>query len=76
MRLNRQEEAMLAGEAGPARRHAMEQIQQVGRFFDAEDCVAISQVHLMADPEALGEAGVAFLERLASGARWHRPRDG
>jgi predicted aconitase len=43
----------------------MEQIVKVGRFFDADDCVAISQVHLMADPEALGPSGVDYLESLA-----------
>ncbi len=56
---------MLAGEEGPARKFAMEQILAVGNFFDAEGCVEISQVHLMADPEALGSDGVSFLESLS-----------
>ena len=60
MKLNDHQQAMLAGAEGPARRAAMEQIVEVGRFFDAEDCVAISQVHIMADPEALGASGVAI----------------
>lgn len=64
MKLNAHEKAMLAGEEGPARKYAMEQIVRVGTFFDAKDCVEISQVHLMADPEALGPAGVEFLESL------------
>ncbi len=62
MKLTDHEQAMLAGAEGPARKFAMEQIVKVGRFFDAADTVAISQVHIMADPEALGEA-VAFLGR-------------
>ncbi len=66
MKLTDHEEAMLAGAEGPARRYGMEQILQVGRFFDATDCVAVSQVHLMADAEALGEAGASFLEGLAA----------
>lgn len=66
MKLTDHEQAMLAGAEGPARKYAMEQIVKVGRFFDAVDTVAISQVHIMADPEALGEAGVAFLETLAT----------
>ncbi|MCZ6532261.1 MAG: aconitase X catalytic domain-containing protein [SAR324 cluster bacterium] len=66
MRLTDLEEAMLAGEHGEPRRFAMEQLVQVGEFFDAEDCVEISHVHLMADTEALGESGVAFLEQLAA----------
>ncbi|MCP5368319.1 MAG: aconitase X catalytic domain-containing protein [Hyphomicrobiales bacterium] len=66
MRLDDEEKAMLAGELGPARQYAMEQIVRVGDFFDAADCVPVSQVHLMADPESLGAAGVEFLERLAA----------
>lgn len=65
MKLDDNQQAMLAGAQGPARRYAMEQIVKVGSFFDAEDCVAVSQVHLMADPEALGPSGVDFLESLA-----------
>ena len=34
-------------------------------MFDAEDMVSVSQAHMMADPESLGEAGVAFTEKLA-----------
>lgn len=66
MKLDEHETAMLAGDEGPARKFAMEQIVKVGRFFDAKETVAISQVHIMADPEALGEAGAAFLESLAA----------
>jgi predicted aconitase len=40
---------MLAGEQGPARQTALRQQIQVGRTFDAEDLVPVSQVHLMAD---------------------------
>ncbi len=65
MKLSDHEQAMLAGSEGPARQYAMEQIQRVGTFFGAQDCVEVSQVHLMADPESLGEAGVTFLEGLA-----------
>ena len=66
MRLTDHESRMLSGAEGAARKFAMEQIAAVGRFFDAADTVAVSQVHLMADPEALGETGVAFLEGLAT----------
>ncbi len=60
------EAAMLAGEFGEPRRLAMEHLVQVADFFDAADLVEVGQVHVMADSEALGEAGVAFLERLAA----------
>ena len=65
MILTPHETAMLDGAEGPARKFAMQQIVKVGRFFDAADTVAVSQVHIMADPEALGPSGVAFLETLA-----------
>ena len=65
MQLNDEEKAMLAGDFGPAVKWAMEHQLQVGRMFDAEDMVSVSQAHMMADPESLGEAGVAFTEKLA-----------
>jgi Uncharacterized conserved protein len=65
MKLNDEEKAMLAGDFGPAVKWAIEHQLQVGRMFDAKDMVAVSQAHMMADPESLGEAGVAFTEKLA-----------
>ena len=65
MQLSDEEKAMLAGDFGPAVKWAMEHQLQVGRMFDAKDMVAVSQAHMMADPESLGEAGVAFTEKLA-----------
>lgn len=56
---------MLDGEQGRARQWAMQHMLQVGRFFDAEDFVEVSQAHMMADTESLGEAGVRFVEELA-----------
>ena len=66
MKLNDEEQAMRAGEAGPAVQWAIEHQLQVGRMFDAEDMVAVSQAHMMADPESLGDADVAFAEQLAA----------
>jgi predicted aconitase len=65
MRLNDLERRMLGGELGAPRRWAIEQQIAVGEFFDAEDFVPVSQVHICADTEALGPSGVAFLEQLA-----------
>jgi len=65
MRLTDYEKSMLAGELGEPRQRALQQQLQVGRFFDADDFVPVSQVHLMADTESLGEAGVEYLEQLA-----------
>ncbi len=67
MRLNDEEQAMLAGELGEVPRLAIEHQVKVGRFFGAEDFVPVTQAHIMADTESLGEAGVAWLERLAAG---------
>lgn len=59
-------QAMLAGEMGPARRWAVEHQLQVGRMFDAADMVAVSQSHMMADPESVGPAGVELVEGFAA----------
>ena len=66
MRLSDDEEAMLAGAAGPARQWALSHQAEVGRFFDAPDLVPVAQAHIMADTESLGEAGVIWLEELAA----------
>src|SRR4051794_15986978 len=66
MRLTDDEKAMLAGEAGEPRRWAIAHQIAVGEFFDAADLVPVSQAHIMADTESLGEAGIAFLEGLAA----------
>ena len=57
---------MLAGELGPARRWAVEHQVQIGRMFDADDMVDVSQAHMMADPESIGLAGVELVERFAA----------
>ncbi|BDT76715.1 hypothetical protein PKF023_05180 [Polynucleobacter yangtzensis] len=65
MKLNAEEKAMLAGEFGPVRQIAIQHQIKVGEFFGAEDLVPVSQAHIMADTESLGEAGVEWLEGLA-----------
>ena len=47
MKLNNQERAMLAGDFGLAVKWAMEHQLQVGRMFDAEDMVDVSQAHML-----------------------------
>ncbi|MGE5268958.1 MAG: aconitase X [Thiohalocapsa sp.] len=66
MRLGEEEQAMLAGALGAPRRWAIAHQVAVGEFFDAADFVPVSQAHIMADTESLGEAGVVFLEQLAA----------
>ena len=72
MRLSDEERSMLAGEQGEPRRWAIAHQIAVGEFFDAADLVPVSQAHIMADTESLGEAGVAFLETLAAAPQAQR----
>ncbi len=72
MRLNDEEQAMLAGKLGPVRAWAMRHQLAVGEFFDADDMVAVGQAHIMADGEAPGDAGVEFLENLAGASAKER----
>ena len=66
MRLTDYERAILAGEFGEPRRQALARQVEIGQFFDAVDFVEVAQSHIMADSEALGEAGVEYLEQLAA----------
>jgi predicted aconitase len=66
MKLNDEERAMLAGEQGPIAEIAVKHQIAVGDFFGAEDFVPVTQAHIMADTESLGESGVAWLETLAA----------
>jgi predicted aconitase len=66
MLLNDEEEAILAGKFGPVPKLALEHQIKVGDFFAAKDFVPVTQAHIMADTESLGEAGVQWLEALAA----------
>jgi predicted aconitase len=72
VRLTDEERAMRAGELGEPRRWAIEHQIAVGEFFDAADLVPVSQAHVMADTESLGESGVRFLEGLAAASEAER----
>ena len=66
MRLDDEEQDMLAGKLGPVCQQALQHQIAVGTFFGAEDFVPVTQAHIMADTESLGEAGVRWLEGLAA----------
>ncbi|MDH4095988.1 MAG: aconitase X catalytic domain-containing protein [Betaproteobacteria bacterium] len=66
MKLDEVERAMRAGEYGAAAKVALEHQIKVGEFFGAAEFVAVTQAHVMADTESLGEAGVRWLESLAA----------
>jgi predicted aconitase len=72
MRLGEEEKAILAGEQGEVPRLALEHQVKVGDFFGAGDFVPVTQAHIMADTESLGEAGVRWLEKLASAKEGRR----
>jgi predicted aconitase len=65
MKLTEEEQAMRAGEHGPAAQWAIEHQIKVGEYLGAGDFVPVTQAHVMADTESLGVAGVEWLERLA-----------
>jgi predicted aconitase len=66
LKLTAEEAAMKAGAFGPARQWAIEHQIKVGTYLGAADFVPVSQAHIMADTESLGEAGVEWLERFAA----------
>src|SRR6266852_2617632 len=65
MKLNDEENDILAGKMGFVAQQALQHQVKVGEFFGAHDFVPVTQAHLMADTESLGEAGVRWLESLA-----------
>jgi predicted aconitase len=66
MKLTDEEQDILAGKAGRAAQQALRHQISVGDFFAAVDFVPVTQAHIMADTESLGEAGVRYLEDLAA----------
>lgn len=64
MILTSEEEAMRAGEMGPAVQWAIEHQIEVGRVLGARRLVPVSRAHMMGDMEVLGESGFAFLQSL------------
>ena len=66
MRLTDEERDILAGKQGAVRQQALQHQIKVGEFFGAADFVPVTQAHIMADTESLGEAGVRWLEGLGA----------
>ena len=66
MTLTDEEQDILAGKSGPVAQQALRHQLKVGDFFGARDFVPVTQAHIMADTESLGEAGVRWLEALAA----------
>ena len=64
MKLSDEEKSMLAGDFGYPSQWAIDHQIKVGKMFDAEEMVLVSQAHMMIDPESVGDPGVSFLEKL------------
>ncbi len=66
MKLTEEEQEILAGNVATVPQQALQHQIAVGDFFGAADFVPVTQAHIMADTESLGEAGVRWLEGLAA----------
>jgi predicted aconitase len=68
MRLTSEEEAMLAGEEGPATQKAMEILVGLGTVYGARRMVEVTSVQIAGvSYDNLGEAGLYFLSEMAAG---------
>lgn len=66
--MTKEEQAMLAGEAGPAVRKAMEILAALGEIYGAQEMVPVSSVQIAGvSYDNLGEAGLEFLAQMADG---------
>ena len=66
MFLTRDEERMLAGEAGHATQKAMQILVALGKVYDAERLVRVKSVQVSGvSYKNLGDAGLEFLDELA-----------
>ena len=75
MRLTDEEQAMLAGDAGPGVKKAMEILTALGRIYGADDLVPVTSVQVAGvSYKNLGDAGLEFLADWAQqGARVRVP---
>jgi predicted aconitase len=75
LRLNAEEQAMLAGEAGPGVLKAMEILVALGQIYGAADLVPVDSVQVSGvSYKNLGDAGLQFLEEWSTlGARARVP---
>lgn len=75
MYLTKEQEALLEGEGGEAKRLAMEVLTALGDVYGAERLVPVSSVHISGTSyTSCGDAGIDFLSKLASqGAKFAVP---
>ncbi|MEH7384230.1 aconitase X catalytic domain-containing protein [Bacillus sp. JJ1521] len=74
MELAIEEQLILDGEKGESARNALEYQIRVGEYYGAEKFIPITQAHITADIEVMGESGLTFLEKQKElGARFVVP---
>ena len=66
MKLTPTEQDMLDGKHGLAVRDAIMYQLEVGKFWDAERFVPITNAHMTGDIEVMGDGGMGFLERTCA----------
>ena len=67
MQLTPEEQAMLAGKEGKAKRKAMELLVALGAIYGADRLVPITSAHLSGvSYKTIGEGGIDFLEEMAA----------
>lgn len=62
MKLTHEEQEMLDGKRGGALREAIAYQLEVGKFWEAERFVPITNAHMMGDIEVMGDAGLGYLK--------------
>ena len=68
MQLTPKEQALLAGESGPAAQKAMQILATLGRIFGAQRMIPVRSVQIAGvSYDNLGEAGLAWLSEMAAG---------
>lgn len=67
MHLTREEEQMLEGAYGPGAAWALQYQRDVAEYFGAECFAVVSNAHVVADMEVMGEAGLTFVSGLVDG---------
>lgn len=64
MKLTAEEQLMLDGEQGEVIKQALEYQIRVGKYFNASRFIPVSQAHITADIEVMGDVGLDFLKGL------------
>jgi len=64
MQMTEEEQSILNGSQGETVKKALEYQLNVGEYYNAKKFVRVSQAHITADIEVMGEAGLSFLKDI------------